>query len=399
MGQRIEVAATPMGEVALFSTDRSITGQDGLEFDSRPELDDPPSTLGRRLFDQIEGVDHVYILSNMATVRRSTVWDENTLEEAAEVIAELFVHYPPVSLEEHDEGLRERFYNATITDIRAHNLDLWVIKVTPDEPLDPFKAGQYTTLALGYWESRADDAMEDFKEGQRDKLARRSYSVSSPILTDDGDLVGIHPDEIEFYVVKVNPTEDNIPGLTPRLFMNKVGDRIFMGRKFAGRYTLDDVEPSDTVVFLSTGTGEAPQNAMTAELLRSDHKGQIISVVCVRYNRDLAYADTHPILLSGHPNYHYVALSTREPETVNNKVYIQDYVKSGALEAEIGMDLGPSDTHVFICGNPAMIGIPEWTADGPVFPETLGVCQLLHERGFSIDHGRARGNVHYEEYW
>jgi ferredoxin--NADP+ reductase len=46
-----------------------------------------------------------------------------------------------------------------------------------------------------------------------------------------------------------------------------------------------------------------------------------------------------------------------------------------------------------------MIGLPKWTDDGLVFPETLGVCEQLHERGFVIDHRKERGNVHYEEYW
>jgi hypothetical protein len=47
-----------------------------------------------------------------------------------------------------------------------------------------------------------------------------------------------------------------------------------------------------------------------------------------------------------------------------------------------------------------MIGLPKWADDGSVtFPETLGVCQILSERGFTIDHLKTRGNVHYEEYW
>jgi ferredoxin--NADP+ reductase len=46
-----------------------------------------------------------------------------------------------------------------------------------------------------------------------------------------------------------------------------------------------------------------------------------------------------------------------------------------------------------------MIGLPKWTEQGLVFPETLGVCQQLYERGFVIDHRKNRGNVHYEEYW
>ena len=60
----------------------------------------------------------------------------------------------------------------------------------------------------------------------------------------------------------------------------------------------------------------------------------------------------------------------------------------------------PDTTHVFLCGNPAMIGLPRWDEDDNMrFPETRGVCEVLHERGFTLDHRRRRGNVHYEEYW
>jgi hypothetical protein len=46
-----------------------------------------------------------------------------------------------------------------------------------------------------------------------------------------------------------------------------------------------------------------------------------------------------------------------------------------------------------------MIGLPEWEADIPVFPEPEGVCELMFERGFTLDRRGVVGNVHYEEYW
>ena len=64
-----------------------------------------------------------------------------------------------------------------------------------------------------------------------------------------------------------------------------------------------------------------------------------------------------------------------------------------------GPTLDPATTHVYLCGNPAMIGLPEWEGDEPRFPETVGMCQILHEMGFTIDRRGVKGNVHYEEYW
>jgi ferredoxin--NADP+ reductase len=335
-------------------------------------------------------------------VRREADWSEDHVDAAADIIANLFIHWEVETEEERNERLRAESYNATITWIREHNPDLWVMRIKPDEPVEPFKAGQYTTLGLGYWEPRADDALEDFEENpdQIEKMARRSYSVSSSIVDDDGDLVEAHPEEIEFYIVQVPPDQEEVPALTPRIFTKGVGDRIFMSSKFTGRYTLDGVESDDNVVFLSTGTGEAPQNLMTADLLRNGHQGRILQVVCVRYRKDLAYTGQQAVVEERFPNYRYVTLTTREPENEGEKVYIQDMLESGDVEKELGAPLDPETTHVFLCGNPAMIGLPKWDDDGTMhFPEPRGACEILHEKGFEIDHLRERGQVHYEEYW
>lgn len=402
MGQLIEVKATSFGDVAIFDLDRSLTGQDARIYTGSPQGDTPTRTLARRLWDRLGDITSIHVLSNTVTIQRGESWDDPSLEDATDVIEHLFAYYETLTLEEFDEQQRDENYNATITSIREHNPELWVMRIKPDEPIEPFKPGQYTTLGLGYWEPRADEASEDFVEDpdQRDKMARRSYSVSSSIVDDDGELMEPHPDEIEFYIVQVPPGEEEIPALTPRIFTRDVGDRIFMSHKFTGRYTLEGVEPDDNVVFLSTGTGEAPQNLMTAELLRRGHEGKIISVVCVRYRRDLAYLDQQAVVEDRYPNYQYVTLTTREPENEGNKIYIQDFIEKGMLEEELGEDLDPDKTHVFLCGNPLMIGLPKWDDDGNMqFPESRGVCEILSERGFTIDHRRERGNVHFEEYW
>jgi ferredoxin--NADP+ reductase len=402
MGQRISVTAIPVGDVAIFDLDRSLTGQDGMLFETQPEGDSWPEVLARRLFDSDDQIERVYILSNEVTVTRSSEWEQTDLDRAAEVIANLFIFWEVETPGERVERLREENYNSTITSIRAHNPDLWVMKIRPDEPVEPFKPGQYTTLGLGYWEPRADEVMEEFSDHpeQWEKMALRSYSVSSSIVDENGELVEPHPSDIEFYIVQVRPGEVEIPALTPRIFMKGVGDRIYMGRKFTGRYVLDGVQPTDNVVFLSTGTGEAPQNLMTAELLRNGHQGRMLQVVCVRHRQDLAYTEQQAKVMEKFPNYKYYAFTTREPENEGNKLYIQDLIEQGKVEEELGAPLDPANTHVFLCGNPQMIGLPKWDDDGTMhFPEPRGVCEILHERGFTIDHLRERGNVHYEEYW
>ncbi|MEX1279617.1 MAG: hypothetical protein AB1Z55_02750 [Acidimicrobiia bacterium] len=296
------------------------------------------------------------------------------------------------------ERLRAQHYNAVITSFDHAHGDLWVLRIRPDRPATAHAAGQYATLGLGAWEPRADTA-EEGRPVRADKMIRRSYSISSRILDDRGWLVDPRDeDEIELYVVHVRPDGDNIPQLTPRLALKRPGDRVYLGPKVTGRYTLRPVrDPTDDVVLLGTGTGEAPHNAMTGELLRRGHTGAIVHAVSVRYRDDLGYEATHRVLEARFPNYRYVPLVTREEDTP--KRYVQDLLRDGDLVELLPHGFDPDRTHVFLCGNPAMIGPPTWDGDVPTFPEPVGACELLHEQGFTLDRRTVDGNVHFEEYW
>jgi ferredoxin/flavodoxin---NADP+ reductase len=290
-------------------------------------------------------------------------------------------------------------YNATITSFDTAHNELWRIKLRPDREAIAHQAGQYCSIGLGYWEPRSDDSADDGLDSKRDKLIRRSYSISSPIFDPKGYLVdGAATDEIELYIVWVQPDGTRVPALTPRLALKNVGDRLYLGPKVAGRYTVERVtDPSSAVVFVATGTGEAPHNAMLVELLRKGHHGPILSVVSVRYLSDLAYQEEHRELELRYPNYHYLAVPTREPG--HPKRYAQDLLAEGTFEEALGRSFVPEKCHVFLCGNPGMIGLPEIVDGEPVFPETVGMTQLLHERGFTVDQRNSPGNLHYEEYW
>jgi ferredoxin--NADP+ reductase len=210
-------------------------------------------------------------------------------------------------------------------------------------------------------------------------------------------------DWLEFYIVLVRENLDGrVPALTPRLFTLQEGDRIQIGERITGHYTLDPVKPGDTVIFLGTGTGEAPHNYMTWELLARGHQGQILNACCVRYLRDLGYLETHHALMEQFPNYKYLSLATREPGATR-KVYIQDLITSGEMEEALGCPLDPAKTHVYLCGNPKMIGVPIRDRDtgATSYPAPLGVIEVLEGRGFRADIAatKFKGNIHFEEYW
>ena len=295
--------------------------------------------------------------------------------------------------------LRAEHYNAVITHFEPTHSDLWVLRVRPDRGDTSYVAGQYASLGLGFWEPRSDDAEDRDLDDRWDKLIRRSYSISSRILDEHGYLADAHrSDELEFYIVLVRPDGHNVSALTPRLALKRPGDRIYLGPKVAGRYTLAAVtDPTATVVFLGTGTGEAPHNSMVVELLRKGHMGPLVSAVSVRQWADLGYLEQHRTLEARYPNYHYLPLPTREPDVA--KRYLQDVLRRGELSSELGVALDPETAHVFCCGNPAMIGLPTETPDGPVYPEPEGVVAVLERMGFVLDRRNRPGNIHYEEYW
>jgi len=302
--------------------------------------------------------------------------------------------------------LRRTKYNATVTWMRKTHSDLMILRVRPDFPRPVHKPGQYSTLGLGYWEPRFPGCQEEaLQPGEESKLARRAYSISCSVLSAKGELEDIeHTDWLEFYVVLVRESDKKqAPALTPRLFLLKEGDRLYLGEKITGHFTLDPVKPGDAVVFLATGTGEAPHNYLLWELLQRGHAGKILSACCVRYRRDLAYLAIQEELMRRYPHYTYLSLTTREAETVQHKVYVQDLITSGQLEEKLGQPLDPARTHVFLCGNPKMIGVPykDRATGALTYPEPLGVIEILERRGFQTDQPQAKmkGNIHFEEYW
>jgi ferredoxin--NADP+ reductase len=306
------------------------------------------------------------------------------------------------------ERLRAAHYNATLAAVLHVHADLRIFRVVPDGGLPVFEAGQFLSLGLGNWEPRVEGVDEEQIEGVHcERLAKRAYSISCSLLSECGVLreASEFP-YLEFYVALVRHGRKRPPSLTPRLFAKQTGDRLFIERHAAGRYTLASVHPDNNVFLFATGTGEAPHNAMIAELLTHGHGGQIISCVSVRHLRDAAYRSCHEQLGRRYSNYHYCVLTTREPQTgehwtsaLPRRCHLQDLLASGQLERHTGVTLDPANTQVFLCGNSEMIGARQTAASASATAERGSMLDMLLKRGFQVGKAGQPGNVHFERYW
>jgi ferredoxin--NADP+ reductase len=284
--------------------------------------------------------------------------------------------------------------------------ELKTIRVVHDSGVPRFQAGQYFTLGLGNWEPRVAGVDEEhLSASQQRRLCKRAYSASCSIL-DESDQVRAASDfsYLEFYMVLVRHAVRHPPGLTPRLFALKEGDRLFVSPYATGHYTLGSIEPHCNVFFFATGTGEAPHNAMIADLLTRGHRGKIISVVSVRYLRDAAYRASHEELIRRYSNYWYFVLTTREqrgkePWTAPLGCHLQDLIVTKALESRSGASLDPTNSQVFLCGNSEMIGAQRGSAASPTNVKPGSMLDLLMERGFRVGQAGQAGNIHFERFW
>lgn len=307
------------------------------------------------------------------------------------------------------DALRTRHYNATVIERIDCHENLARFRVRPDDPLPAFQAGQYVTLGLGLWEPRLEGTQEEIvPENKLTRVAKRAYSISCPLLDEHGRIAPNESlDYLEFYITLVRAADspDKAPPvLTPRLFCLQGGDRVAIGKKIVGAYTLGEISPDATVLMLGTGTGEAPHNAMTATLLARGHRGRIVNACCVRYLGDLAYHARHLSLMDQYPNYRYLPCTTRERINLDpsmpgyvGKQYLQDLFTSGKLAASADDPLSPENTHVFLCGNPEMIG---YVPPGGNPPASPGMLPLLEAAGFrQADDDSGPGRIQFEKYW
>ena len=240
--------------------------------------------------------------------------------------------------------------------------------------LPDFIPGQYTVLALPGSAPRCEGAEPEKREPASSKLIKRAYSIASSSRAKE---------YLEFYITLVRSG-----ALTPRLFALSAGDRLWLGKKTTGVFTLDSVPPEMNLVLFSTGTGIAPYISMVRSVLATAGDRRFAIVHGARHSWDLGYQAELTALAKSRPNFFYLPTISRPQQEHHpwpgETGYCQDAWTRRLIERQWGFTPTHNNTHVFLCGNPDMI------------EETL---ELLGEERFKEHTKRSSGQVHLEKYW
>lgn len=264
-------------------------------------------------------------------------------------------------------------YNAIVVGREDINPQLRILRVQPQAPGFDFKPGQFAVLGLMGEEARVPEASQEEPAPEPRKLLKRAYSIAS---------ASVEKHYLEFYITLV-PSGS----LTPRLFSLAYGDRLFLGPKPAGLFTLDRVAPGKAVILIATGTGLAPYMSMLRTLLIEETQRRFVVLHGARYSWDLGYRAELESLARIRPNLTYIPSITRPSEDPHFKGAtgrIQNLVESGLIEELSGVPFDPDKADVFLCGHPEMIE---------------QVKQQLAPKGYTPDRGKESGTLHVEEYW
>jgi ferredoxin--NADP+ reductase len=222
----------------------------------------------------------------------------------------------------------DKFYRARIIERRDISDDLWAIRVDPGGEYS-FVPGQYATLGVVTPE----------------KHYERAYSiVSAP-----------HEKLLEFFVELV-PKGD----LTPRLYLDRVGDEFTLRKTAKGRFTLNTTANRTNHLLLATVTGVAPFVSFVRSLhhqwkdAKFDGAHKLFLLDGASRSWELGYREEMERFAAEVPWLTYVPTVSRpwedkswSGETGRVDDLVRKYSDSWGLT--------PGNTSAYLCGHPGMI--------------------------------------------
>lgn len=265
--------------------------------------------------------------------------------------------------------------NAVVTHRIEIASGLVILRVAPEGwKLPKWTSGQFAVLGLPGSAPRTMLSDEEEEPREPDKLIRRAYSIASAT-AEKGYL--------EFYVTLVRSG-----ALTPRLFALQPGDRLWLGKKISGIFTLDKVQTDHHLVLVGTGTGLAPYMSMMRSDLECRLDLHTVVLLGARHSWDLGYRGELIAMQRFCRTFHYFPIISRPDEEhvpwAGQTGYVQDLWDRGLVSEAIGCAATPDNTRILLCGNPSMIE---------------GMIARLAKDGFSEGDAGSAGQIHAEKYW
>ncbi|VAX06297.1 Ferredoxin--NADP(+) reductase [hydrothermal vent metagenome] len=268
-----------------------------------------------------------------------------------------------------------RVYNAVVSEPVFITSETMILRVTPDGwELPDYIPGQFAVLGLPGCAPRIPLSDPDEKPADPDKFIARAYSIASS---------SKHKDYLEFYVTLVRSG-----ALTPRLFSLKRGDRIHLGKKMSGMFTLSELPQDINLVLMATGTGVAPYMSMIRTLLAPGMTTEFTVVHGARHSWDLGYRSELTTLDRMVENFTYLPMVSRPDDEIipwgGETGYVQSIWQRGVIAEKWGLQPTPKNTHIFLCGNPGMV---------------TAALEIFEADGFTEHSRKQPGQVHLERYW
>ena len=265
--------------------------------------------------------------------------------------------------------------NAVLTAREDIAPGLAIFRIEPEGwEIRDFQAGQFAVIGLPGSAPRCAHSDPEEAPAEPDTLIRRAYSIASSSL---------ERQFLEFYVVLVESG-----ALTPRLFAMNLGDKLWLGKKITGAFTLDEVPEGQNLVLIATGTGLAPYISMLRSHLLHTRQAKVGVLQGARHSWDLGYRNELALVQRDHPNFAYLPSITRpcdEPQAWHGlSGRIQEVWVQRPFASRWGFDPAPEHTHILLCGNPAMI-------------DTM--MGMLQQEGFQEHTKKSPGQIHLERYW
>lgn len=263
--------------------------------------------------------------------------------------------------------------NAVVTQRIEVSPGLIILRVVPDGwELPDFEAGQFSVLGLPGSAPRYPICGEEEDVAPPDKLHKRAYSIASSSKAKEF---------MEFYVSLVPSGR-----LTPRLFALQSGDRVWLSKKATGMFTLDQVPSDKHIALISTGTGLAPYVSMLRSHLVCGGERRYAVLHGARHSWDLGYRSELMTLDGMCQNFSYIGAVSRPAEEPAPWSGPSGRIQNvwAQFAALAGFEPSPDNTHVFLCGNPAMIE---------------DMVLRLEAQGFTEHKKGAPGQIHVERYW